>query len=104
MGSAGRFRTGRGGSLGRAGGGGGAGAVREGGTDISPPDVRESDIGARCLGLNEGWVPGGAATWAVAATVQPVHELAAIVPHSEDQDHPIAKCFTHGGQAAEAGS
>lgn len=107
-GSCGSLAGGGGRSLAGGGGGGraGAGAARvvEGRANVTPADVGEDNMGGRVLGQYGGRVAFGAAARAAAPAIKPIHELAVVIPDTEDQDHTTAERLTHGGQAAEGSS
>lgn len=58
----------------------------------------------RIVLLKEGWVAFRFAARAVGAAVEPVHELAGIVPDGKGEDQATTKSLTHGRQAAKFGS
>lgn len=60
-------------------------------------------MSGRVLGQDVGRVTCGAAAWAVASTVKPIHKPTVIVPDAEDQDHSPTEGLAHGGQTAEGG-
>lgn len=106
LGGCGSRRSGSSGGLAGGGGRAGAGAARvvEGRANVTPADVGEDNMGGRVLGQDGGRVALGAAARAAASTVEPIHELAVVIPNTEDQDHATAERLAHGGQAAEGSS
>jgi hypothetical protein len=56
-------------------------------------------MSSRVVGNNVGWVACSAAAGTVAATVQPVHELAVIIPDAEGQYQSLAQSLAHGYEA-----
>lgn len=82
----------------------GAGArvvVLKRGADVAPSDVAEDDVRRRVVLRDEGGVALRGVAGPVAAAVQPVHELAGVVPDGEGQHHAAAERLTHRRQAAE---
>lgn len=47
------------------------------------------------LRLNDRWVPLSATARAVASTIQPVHELAIVIPNAEYEDHAATQSLAH---------
>ena len=73
--------------------------------EIGKADIKRPGTDVTIVSFNKMMkVALGAAARAAASTVEPIHELAVVIPNTEDQDHATAERLAHGGQAAKGSS